>query len=94
MAKKGSNTVDLWHGSTPNEENLEENSVCTIWCVKLWQNPAKYQFGHFLVENPDTGWKKIFLQVCSIGQKKKRNQNIFQIFEFLEFLKNALKMKN
>ena len=42
----------------------KQTSICSILCIILWQNSADTRFGHFLIENPDTGQKKVFLQLC------------------------------
>ena len=40
------------------QEIDNKTSACSILCVVLWQNSAYTRFGHFLVENWDTGLKK------------------------------------
>ena len=37
-----------------------KTSIISILCVILWKNSENTYFGHFLVENQDTGQKKSF----------------------------------
>ena len=48
----------------------KKKSICSILCVILSQNSENTYFGHFLVENWDTGLKKSF---CNSENRLKIN---------------------
>ena len=66
-------------------KNQKKTSICSISCVMIQQNSANTYFGHFLLENPDTGQKKNFCnsepnipnQIYSIKPAKLNATNQF-----------------
>ena len=55
-------TIMLIYDKIPLQITLNEQTtrLCLLWCLILQQNALKTWFGHFSVENPDTGQKYFF----------------------------------
>ena len=57
-------TTQWWNDEMNKLE--KKTGICSISCVILWQNSENTYFGHFLVENQDTGWKKSFCNYARV----------------------------